>query len=356
MVCLGVAALLVFLLWSPCATHRPTLTIAVDDATHGSTDPAVGAHTYDAGEVVTITATPASGYGFDHWSGAVTGVTNPVIVTMNGNKTVTANFAAMASTKPDLRVQDITWVPTTPFPGDTVALSVAVKNEGADTGPFDVCLIVDDVPQSSANVSSVSSNTVSIIRSFTWIAQAGSHTFKAVADCNNAVLENDETNNTTEVTLTVAPVLVLFYEGFEGGNLQNWQISAAGAVPFSVSQDDAYSGGHALKIGPSSCGESCFDAYKVTLTLSGKSFPEGEYVVSCYRREPNDWGGHLSMYINGVKIGDDLGTYSNAHADSGWYEVKFAYTGSIETLVFEETDLTNAESIFLDDIRVATSA
>jgi hypothetical protein len=48
--------------------------------------------TYSEGTAVTLTAVPNSGYTFLNWSGDVSGNTNPVNVTMNGNKTVTANF------------------------------------------------------------------------------------------------------------------------------------------------------------------------------------------------------------------------------------------------------------------------
>ena len=47
---------------------------------------------YDYGTVVTLTATPAVGYNFAGWSGAVTGTTNPVSLTMDGPKSVTATF------------------------------------------------------------------------------------------------------------------------------------------------------------------------------------------------------------------------------------------------------------------------
>ena len=48
--------------------------------------------TYNPGEQVTLTATPGSGYSFGNWSGDASGTTNLVTLTMNGNKTVTANF------------------------------------------------------------------------------------------------------------------------------------------------------------------------------------------------------------------------------------------------------------------------
>ena len=75
---------------------RYTLTIAVSGS--GSTSPSVGTHTYAAGTVVQLTATPAAGWLFDHWSGDVTGSTNPISITMNGNKSVTAHFVKIQYT------------------------------------------------------------------------------------------------------------------------------------------------------------------------------------------------------------------------------------------------------------------
>ncbi|RDC64210.1 Xanthomonalisin [Adhaeribacter pallidiroseus] len=50
--------------------------------------------TYASGTVVKVTATPRNGYVFTGWSGAATGTTNPLPVTMTSNKTLTANFVA----------------------------------------------------------------------------------------------------------------------------------------------------------------------------------------------------------------------------------------------------------------------
>jgi hypothetical protein len=47
---------------------------------------------YNAGTVVTLTAHPNSGYWFTNWSGALSGSVSPTSLTMNGNKSVTANF------------------------------------------------------------------------------------------------------------------------------------------------------------------------------------------------------------------------------------------------------------------------
>jgi uncharacterized repeat protein (TIGR02543 family) len=48
--------------------------------------------TYTYGTVVTLTATPSTGWSFSGWSGGASGTTNPVSVTIDGNKAVTATF------------------------------------------------------------------------------------------------------------------------------------------------------------------------------------------------------------------------------------------------------------------------
>jgi uncharacterized repeat protein (TIGR02543 family) len=48
---------------------------------------------YDTNSVVQLTAIPATGYHFTGWSGSATGTTNPLNVTMNATKNITATFA-----------------------------------------------------------------------------------------------------------------------------------------------------------------------------------------------------------------------------------------------------------------------
>jgi uncharacterized protein (TIGR02145 family)/uncharacterized repeat protein (TIGR02543 family) len=67
-----------------------TLTIAASDG--GTVSPSVGAHTYDEGTSVTVTASANTGYTFKNWSGESTSTSSTINITMNGNKTLTANF------------------------------------------------------------------------------------------------------------------------------------------------------------------------------------------------------------------------------------------------------------------------
>jgi len=47
---------------------------------------------YQHGDVVQLTAIPATGWSFEHWSGDLTGSINPNTILMDGNKAVTATF------------------------------------------------------------------------------------------------------------------------------------------------------------------------------------------------------------------------------------------------------------------------
>jgi uncharacterized repeat protein (TIGR02543 family) len=76
------------------ATYSLTTTAS---PTAGGTISGNGSASYNAGTTVSLTAIPASGYIFTSWSGAVTGTTNPITVTMDGNKILTANFTLIAT-------------------------------------------------------------------------------------------------------------------------------------------------------------------------------------------------------------------------------------------------------------------
>jgi uncharacterized repeat protein (TIGR02543 family) len=70
-----------------------TLAAATSPNTGGTIAESPNLSAYPSGTVVTVTATPASGYTFTGWSGDLTGTTNPATITMNANKTVMATFS-----------------------------------------------------------------------------------------------------------------------------------------------------------------------------------------------------------------------------------------------------------------------
>jgi hypothetical protein len=76
------------------STTRYTLTRLVNPLSTGTitANPASEDGKYNPGAIVQLTAAPAAGKIFAGWSGAVSGMANPVSVTMSSNKTVTATF------------------------------------------------------------------------------------------------------------------------------------------------------------------------------------------------------------------------------------------------------------------------
>jgi uncharacterized repeat protein (TIGR02543 family) len=81
-------------------TQIPPATYTLTTAVSGQGTVTAGG-TYNANEIVNITATPAAGWQFAGWSGSATGTANPLSITMNANKSVTAVFSSTTVTAPD---------------------------------------------------------------------------------------------------------------------------------------------------------------------------------------------------------------------------------------------------------------
>ena len=82
------------------ANFVATYDLAVSSTEGGSVaEPGEGRHSYDKGRVVTLVASPISGYRFVNWTGGVDTIDNPngasTFIIMNGNYAVTANFVAV---------------------------------------------------------------------------------------------------------------------------------------------------------------------------------------------------------------------------------------------------------------------
>jgi len=92
-------------------------TLSINVSGQGSTSPSPGSHSYNEGTVVTLTAYPASGWEFDHWSGTNNNAINPTTVTMNSNKSVTAYFSQLPPTQYSLTINVSGQGTTNPSPG-----------------------------------------------------------------------------------------------------------------------------------------------------------------------------------------------------------------------------------------------
>jgi uncharacterized repeat protein (TIGR02543 family) len=72
-----------------------TLTIVA--GSNGTTSPTAGTSTHDYGTQVQVTATPDSGYQFSGWTGDASGTTNPITITMDADKSITASFSLIST-------------------------------------------------------------------------------------------------------------------------------------------------------------------------------------------------------------------------------------------------------------------
>jgi uncharacterized repeat protein (TIGR02543 family) len=74
------------------ATFTAQYTVTVTPPTNGTVTGLVPGGLYLDGTNATLTAVPATGYLFGSWGGSASGTTNPLVLPVNGNKTVTASF------------------------------------------------------------------------------------------------------------------------------------------------------------------------------------------------------------------------------------------------------------------------
>lgn len=74
-----------------------TLNINLSPSRGGSVSPQGGQ--YDPGTIVTLTAVPSSGYRFASWSGDISALHRTTRVTMNSDKSITANFVSVVEAR-----------------------------------------------------------------------------------------------------------------------------------------------------------------------------------------------------------------------------------------------------------------
>jgi endoglucanase len=88
---------------------------------HGKVTLSPGNNTFYLNQLVTLTANPNPNYKFSHWSGDATGNENPLVITMDENKNITANYQSTVNI-PTLHSDD----PLTIYP-NPAANKVTIK-------------------------------------------------------------------------------------------------------------------------------------------------------------------------------------------------------------------------------------
>lgn len=118
---------------SQCQSY--TLTVNATNTGTVAITPVRANNSYFAGETVTLLAEEKPALKFDNWSGDLTGTTNPQNITMNANKTVTANFSVISTYKVNVTTAGIGTVTLSPaggeYPSGTVVTATAATLMGS---------------------------------------------------------------------------------------------------------------------------------------------------------------------------------------------------------------------------------
>ncbi|OGO19915.1 MAG: hypothetical protein A2144_12770 [Chloroflexi bacterium RBG_16_50_9] len=120
-------------------------------------------------------------------------------------------LVTLSLSSPDIVIPKITWSPLIPSTGDLVTFTVTVKNQGdVSASNSYVAYFIDGSPAGNHDVQTIGPGATAT-RTFSWTAQAGSHTIKVVADAEDQIVEGNERNNERIVNfpapdLTVASI------------------------------------------------------------------------------------------------------------------------------------------------------
>lgn len=114
---------------------QPQYTFNATSAGNGSVDWEPKKAAYAPGEVVTVTATAATGYVFSNWSGSISSQANPLVIPILANTTVIGNFIAAETYTVDVTVPGgggtVTKSPPGPnYPAGEVVTLSAVPDSG----------------------------------------------------------------------------------------------------------------------------------------------------------------------------------------------------------------------------------
>jgi subtilase family serine protease len=121
---------------------------------------------------------------------------------VEGNKDNNKLNKTITIIPPDLIIASIVPSPENPTIGDTVTLTVTIKNQGSGTAEnFKVAYYIDDTLLSLEHIYSLGSDASTEITT-TWKMQDGRHIFKAYANYNKSIAESDENNNESSITIT----------------------------------------------------------------------------------------------------------------------------------------------------------
>ena len=192
---------------------------------------------YASGSVVQLTALPVAGWTFNSWSGDISGTDTTILVTMDGNKDITAIF-----TENSLPQQ--------------YSLSVNIVGQG----------IVTVNPQ-LALYDSGSQVTLTAVPANGWIFAGWSGDLTGNTNPTSITIDSDKT---LTATFTQTPQGTIFADGFESGTFDAWTSTSTGSSgsgeTLSITTNPVYSGTYAATF--SSNGGGSYEKAYLSKTLN----------------------------------------------------------------------------------------
>ncbi|MCB9175449.1 MAG: T9SS type A sorting domain-containing protein [Flavobacteriales bacterium] len=147
-------------------------------------------------------------------------------------------------------------------------------------------------------------------------------------------------------------------EGFESGTfntLISYQTVGTYTVPPGIINNTNFGSTKVFSFGKSTCGSSCFNNYKTTLTIT---FPTPTYVNSISWKEmeiSGNWGSQGQVLLDNVAMGSaDLGALpvNSTVPDATPRNKAYSINQTVTTIKLEVNDITNASEIIIDDLLV----
>ncbi len=128
----------------------------------------------------------------DHTIKVIADYNNSIYETNEANNEISA---ALQVFSPDLVIQRIDWSPTIPATGDEVTFTLTIKNQGnLKTEASYVNYYVDGIYRGNHNIENIDPGST-VTKTFNYTFLADSHTFMAILDKADEVMESDESNN-----------------------------------------------------------------------------------------------------------------------------------------------------------------
>jgi pectate lyase len=191
---------------------KPVFKLTTATTGAGTIQTSTGGDMFHEGEPVTLTALPAPGWEFAGWGGAVSGASNPISLTMDGNKSVTANFIQVP---PSISTQPVSQSVNA---GSNVSFNVTAGG----TAPLSYQWYKDGSPVAGAYADTLSLSNVQA-------GDAGSYT---VTVTNGA---GSLTSNPGTLTVVTPPSIITqpASQTVNAGSTAMFTVNASGTSPFT---------------------------------------------------------------------------------------------------------------------------